>query len=72
MEAAQTILQLQWHEYSPKRYVPEDANKVDLQAFIVEPAVLSGVLFGNPLLHKMTEYLSRVSSLGKQAAEGEF
>ena len=47
---------------------PEDPNIVDIQAFTIDPAVLTRVIFGNLLLHSMAEYLNRVNILEQRAS----
>ena len=48
---------------------PDDADDVLPAAFLVDPEVLSQVLFGNPILHSMREYLDRVTTLHNQVKD---
>jgi len=48
---------------------PDEADVLDIQAFTVEPAMLNKALFGNLVLHGMTEYRDRVVMLEKRALE---
>lgn len=50
----------------------DEAEEVEPEAFGVEPTVLNGALFGNPVLHSMREYLNRVNKLRELAEIGAF
>ena len=50
---------------------PNDADVLDIRAFIAESEVLNKALFGNLMLHNMAEYLNRVVMLEKYASENE-
>lgn len=48
---------------------PDEADVLDIRAFTVAPSMLNKALFGNLVLHGMTEYRDRVVMLEKQALE---
>lgn len=51
---------------------PDDADVLDIQAFSAEPAMLNKALFGNLMLHSMTEYRDRIIMLEKQSLKNVF
>ncbi|MCJ1249615.1 hypothetical protein MMC30_006841 [Trapelia coarctata] len=48
---------------------PDDPDALDIQPFTLEPEALNKALFGNLMLHSMTEYCDRIIVLEKRAAK---